>query len=357
MVQGNVYVNRWKGIVEIMRKYRAAIVGCGAIFPMHAVSVGLIEDAVLECVCDIDEEKAKAKAEEYGCKYYTDYKEMIQTEKPDVVHVCLPHYLHAPVSIFAMENGADVICEKPMAMNVEEAEEMLACSKRTNKKLGIIFQNRYNDVSKAVKAEIDSGKLGELVGVRSCVNWHRDDKYYSESSWRGKLATEGGGVVVNQAIHTFDLMLWLAGKKVLAVDANVSTRNHDIEVEDSAEGVAYLEGGACASFWYTNYYAWDMPVEIELVFENGRARVSDGKGYITYNGEETKVIVPDTAKNVSYGNAKGYWGSSHSIEIADFYEYVRSGRRMFVCAEDAFETHKAMCALLNSGREKRKIIL
>lgn len=338
-----------------MNGYKTAIIGCGAIFPMHAVSVKMIDDAYIACVCDIDETRAKEKAEEYNCIYYTDYKEMIEKEKPDVVHVCLPHYLHAPVSIYAMEHGAHVICEKPMAMSVEEGQAMLECSERTNRKFSIIFQNRYNDISVALKKEIESGKPGKLIGARACVNWYRSEPYYSESGWRGKLATEGGGVVVNQAIHTFDLMLWLAGERAISVDANISTRNHNIEVEDSAEGILRFENGAVGSFWFMNYYAYDMPVEVEIKCENAVLKISGGKAYITYNGQETKLIEPDETKNVSYGNAKGYWGASHNRQISDFYEYIRSGRKMFVTAYDAFETHKAMCALLKSGREKKTV--
>ena len=243
-----------------MNNLKAVIIGCGAIFPMHAVSVGLTENVELVAVCDIKESLAKEKAEEFNCRAYTDYKEMLEKEKPDTVHICLPHYLHAPVTCYALEHGCDVICEKPMAMDVSEGRMMLECAEKNSKKLSIIFQNRYNDVSVAVKKEMKSGRPGKLICARSCVNWHRTEQYYAESDWRGKLKTEGGGVVVNQAIHTFDLMLWLSGDAPVSVEASTSTRAHEIEVEDSAEGVVRFKNGAMGSFWYTNYYGYDRAV-------------------------------------------------------------------------------------------------
>lgn len=340
-----------------MNKIKAAIIGCGAIFPMHAVSIGLVEDAELVAVCDIKEQRAREKAEEFGCRAYTDYKEMIDKEKPDTVHICLPHFLHAPVSCYAMEHGCDVICEKPMALNEEQGKMMLECAKKNSRKLSIIFQNRYNDISVALKNEMETGRPGKVLGARSCINWYRSEPYYSESDWRGRLETEGGGVVVNQAIHTFDLMLWLSGLEPAEIDANISTRAHNIEVEDSAEGIVKFEGGALGSFWYTNYYPYDRPVEVEIKCENAVLKIEDKEAYITYNGEEAKVIKADESKIVSYGNAKEYWGVSHNRQIADFYDFVRSGKQMFVTAEDAFKTHRAMCALLRSGRENKTITL
>ena len=340
-----------------MNKLKAVIIGCGAIFPMHAVSIQTLDDVQIAAVCDIKEDRAKKRAEEYNCKAYTDYKKMIEIEKPDTVHVCLPHWLHAPVSIYAMEHGADVICEKPMALDEKQASDMLECAKKTNAKLSVIFQNRYNDVSAALKNEMDTGRPGKVLGARACVNWHRTQSYYDDSGWRGKLATEGGGVVVNQAIHTLDLMLYLSGEKAMKIDANISTRAHDIEVEDSAEGVVYFKNGALGSFWFTNYYPYDKQIEVEIKCENAVLQIFESKAYIKYNSGEVRVIEPVEDKNISYGNAKGYWGSSHKRQIADFYEYVKTGRKMYVTSEDAFETHKVMCALLRSGREKQVITI
>ena len=232
-----------------MNKLRSSIIGCSSIFPMHAASILNDENAVLVAVCDIDEVRAKKKAQECDCAFYTDYKDMIEKEKPDCVHICLLHYLHAPVSIYALEHGCHVMCEKPMATSVSDGEKMIDASKKTGKTLGIILQNRYNQASKFIKKAIADGILGKVLGARASVYWHRNDEYYSESGWRGSLEKECGSVCANQAIHTLDLMLWFVGKNVTRIDASTSTLIHNIETEDEASGVITFDDGVRANFF------------------------------------------------------------------------------------------------------------
>lgn len=339
-----------------MQKLRAVIVGCGAIFPMHAASIQADEHAVLAAVCDIREERAKTRAQECGCTYYTDYQTMIETEKPDTVHICLPHYLHAPVSIYALEHGCHVLCEKPMATCVEDAQKMMDTAKKTGKTLEIIFQNRYNPGSRLIKDTVASGKLGKVLGAKAVVCWNRTQDYYSESGWRGTFAMEGGGVCVNQAIHTLDLMLWFCGKKPVRVKASLDTRAHAIEVEDDASGMITLEDDTKANFWFTNNNCTDAPVEVTLWCENGTAKlVADRAEIVLENGETLTAQNGDEV--FSYGTMKNYWGVSHIKQIRNFYNSLVHGERLFVNVFDAFETHKVMCAILASGRENREILL
>ncbi|MFW5985863.1 MAG: Gfo/Idh/MocA family protein, partial [Halanaerobiales bacterium] len=127
-----------------MAKYKVGIVGCGNIFPMHAVSVSGLDQAELAAVCDIKEERAEEKAEEFDVNYYFNYKEMIDEEDLDVVHICTPHHMHAPITIYACRAGKHVITEKPMAIKLEDAEEMVRTAADNNVTLGVIFQNRFN---------------------------------------------------------------------------------------------------------------------------------------------------------------------------------------------------------------------
>ena len=129
------------------------------IFPMHAVSVSKQERAELVAVCDTKEDRAKAMAEKYGCRYYTDYQEMIRTEKLDAVHICTPHYLHPEMAIYAMEHGAHVLTEKPMAINQDDAVRMNETAQKTGKVLMVSFQNRFNPGSLLIKNTLDAGEL------------------------------------------------------------------------------------------------------------------------------------------------------------------------------------------------------
>lgn len=340
-----------------MNKLRAAVIGCGAISETHIASILNTKDAVVEAVCDIKEDIAKYTAKKYNCKYYTDYKKLIDELHPDVVHICLPHYLHAPVSIYALEHGCNVLCEKPMAISAKDAEMMLKTATKTGKVLEIIFQNRYNNASRFIKETIVSGRLGKVMGAKACVCWQRSDEYYSNSDWRGKILTEGGGVCVNQAIHTLDLMLWFVAKKPIRVNANINTFAHDIEVEDEADGIIIFDDNTRANFWFTNNYCKNAPVEIEVVCENGIAVMNGDSAEIFLSDGETLTSTKKDDEYIIYENNKSYWGVSHVRQVREFYAYISEQKPMLVNSFDAFETHKVMCAILKSGRDNHEITI
>ena len=162
----------WGGLMpkgdEVMevRKLKTVIAGCGKIFPMHAVPVSRDPHAVLTAVCDVKPERAGAAAERFGCRAYTDFEVMLEQEKPDVVHICTPHYLHAPLACLAMEHGCHVLTEKPMAIALADARRMLDTAAATGRTLGVIFQNRYNAGSQLIRRCLDNGDLGEVRAAR-----------------------------------------------------------------------------------------------------------------------------------------------------------------------------------------------
>lgn len=341
-----------------MRIFKSAIIGCGAIFPMHAASLMTMGNVALAAVCDIDIELAKQRAKECSknsnsCNYYTDYKKMIDTEKPDVVHICLPHYLHAPVSAYALEHGCHVLTEKPMAISIPAAQKMLNVAKASNKTLGVIFQNRYNPGSLLIKNTIESGKLGEILGGRASVWWHRSDEYYADSPWRGTIKHSGGGVVVNQAIHTLDLALWFFGHKPYSVAADIDNVEHPrIEVEDEAQGVIRFQNGAVCNFTFLTYYSYDAPIEIEVHCENGIAKLVGDVATITFNDGRVLTAQNDTTKQIEYGNMKNYWGMSHVYQITDFYRSIEHNKPLFVDLESVLITTKVMSMILKSGKKR-----
>ncbi len=333
---------------------RSVIIGCGAIYPMHAEALKNMEDACIAAVCDISAERLQAACDKYGCKGYTDYKQMLSEEKPDVVHICLPHYLHAPVAEYALQHGCNVVTEKPMAICCADAQKMLATEKESGKRLFVIMQNRYNNASVKLKEVLDSGALGRVKEIRGNVNWHRNMAYYTGSGWRGKLSTEGGGALINQSVHTLDLMLWFMGGKPKTVNAAMATLAHDIEVEDMISGVLDYESGRRISFYFTNNAIENYPVEITLACEKGEAKItgqdllvtfSDGSAPVSADAEEAGGVI------------KGYWGNSHQKQIRDIYASMQNGTAPFVTPQDALASHEVMFAIYKSARENVKVEL
>lgn len=342
-----------------MKKYKVGIVGCGSIFPMHAVSVEMLENAELVAVCDNKEDRAKDKAEEYNCKYYLDYKEMIDKEPLDVVHICTPHYMHAPISVYASNAGKHVLTEKPMSITLEDAEAMIRAAKDNNRTLGVIFQNRYNPGSVLMKETLDSGALGRILSGKAIVTWNRSDEYYNESDWKGTWDKEGGGVIINQAIHTLDLMHWLVGSEIASIEANIGNRAHDIiEVEDVAEGVIKYKNGVVTGFYTINYYTYDAPVEIELHCEKGVVKMVGDRASIRFNDGRELIADKDPNESVNNGNGvKSYWGVSHSKQIANYYESLEKGIQPHITGGEAIKTQQMICAIYESGKTKKKVCL
>jgi len=341
-----------------MKKFKAGIVGCGNIFPMHAVSVGKLENAELMAVCDVKEDRAKAKAKEFNCKYYLDYKEMIDKEELDVVHICTPHYMHAPISIYASNAGKQVLTEKPMSISLQDAEAMIKAADDSKTTLGVIFQNRYNNGSVLLKETLQSGALGRILSGKAIVTWNRSDEYYSKSDWKGTWDKEGGGVIIDQAIHTLDLMRWLVDSEIDYVDANISNRAHNIiEVEDVAEGVIKYKNGVVTGFFAINYFTYDAPVEIELHCEKGIAKMVGNRGSIHFNDGREYIADVNPNETFDYGNGvKGYWGTSHTKQIRNYYECLGKGVKPEITGKDAVKTQRMICAIYESGKTGKRII-
>lgn len=168
-----------------MKKLKAAIIGCGRISVCYEDAFKRLSDYVeLTCAIDIDAEKAKAFAKKFDCHYCTDLGTALQYDI-DVIHLCLPHYLHPIIAVKAMEAGLHVLTEKPVAISLQDADKMMEAQRRTGKKLGVIFQTRYTKSVEKLKEIMDSGYLGRILSARSCLTWNRSDAYYEGNDWKG----------------------------------------------------------------------------------------------------------------------------------------------------------------------------
>lgn len=329
---------------------RVGIVGCGNIFTMHATSAYHLENAQIVGVCDIKKDRADKAANKYNCKAYYDYKELINKENIDVVHVCVPHYLHPVISKYAIEAGVHVLCEKPMSIKYEDALENVALAEKKNVKYGIIFQCRYNDSAKLVKEKIEDGILGKIISARVVLTWCKPDEYYSLSDWKGTWEKEGGGVVIDQAIHSIDLANWFINDEIESVSAHMANRNHSImEVDDTAEGFIKYKGGATLGFWAMNNYGCDEPIEIRLFCENGKVRMDYDNAEIILNDGQCFTIKATVDPDIVYEDGKDYWGFQHIREIADFYDAVENDREPAISGREALKIQKLICEIYEKG--------
>ena len=330
-----------------MKMFNTAVIGCGLISKNHFKALKNVENARCIAACDIKPERAAAAAETYGIpRTETDYHKVLEDPEVDVIHICLPHYLHAQVAIEALEHGKHVLCEKPMALDPADAERMIEARDKSGKALGICFQNRYNDSSKYMRALMDSGKLGKIIGARGSVVWNRNPEYYTGSDWRGTLDKEGGSALENQAIHTFDLLQWLT-VPIKTLEATCTTKRHKgvIETEDTCD--IYMTGpnGERLLFYCSNCYVTNSPVELEIICENGSIKMVGNVVTTELNGQkETKDFSSGTVLG------KDYWGSGHGFLIEDYYKKLETGERFPISGEEAIVSVKLLHAVYTSSK-------
>ncbi len=327
-----------------------AIIGCGNIFGVHAEAVQKYKNAELKAVVDIKKEKAVKAAAKYDCSYFTDYQEMLKEKEIDVIHICTPHYLHAPMSIDSLKAGKHVLVEKPMAENLDNAQKMIEVKNRhPEQHLGIVFQNRYNTTSQKARQLIQKGELGKLKGIKGIVTWYRNDDYYLQDEWRGKWETEGGGVLINQAIHTLDLVQWLGGE-LEAVKGNFDTRViESIEVEDTADATLFFKDNKKGIFFASNCFSTNSPVEIEIHGEEGLLKLQNNN--LILEKEDGSIDLRSEEGNDEF---KSYWGQGHESLITDFYNNIRENRQDYVTAEEGIKSIEIIHGIYESSKNDQK---
>ncbi len=289
---------------------KAIIVGYGNIGSLHAKIIKGINLTELYGACDIVPEKLDSFKTKYGGKIFLSFDEMLLDKNVDIVHICTPHYLHYEMAKRAVLAGKEVVLEKPATMTMIEFENLYKEFK--NSDICVMFQNRLNSCVVKMHEIISNEDLGNLKAARGLVTWDRNHKYYDLDDWRGTVEYEGGGVLINQAIHTLDLICYLTGG-IESVCA--TTHNHTIpqypEIEDTVEATLNFKKGGRGVFYASNAYGINAGIIVELVFEKETLLYIDGK---LIRGD--KVIMSDEIAK----NGKTYWGTSHNRVLEEFYQ-------------------------------------
>ncbi|MFA6518110.1 MAG: Gfo/Idh/MocA family oxidoreductase [Candidatus Shapirobacteria bacterium] len=325
-----------------------AIIGCGHIAPSH-VDGCIHNNITIAACCDLDIEKAKKFADTHKiASVANSFEEVLANSSIDSVSICTDHKSHADLAIRALESGKNVIVEKPMALSVQDAERMIATAKMHHNVLTVISQHRYNRVIMEIKKAIDSGTFGAITMVNATLNSQKNKEYYTNSYWKGKLDKEGGSTLINQAIHTLDLLLWIKG---LPVDVGAFGSNLKfkgiIETEDTFASIMKFadESLAILSTTNTSIDIWDSKIE-----------VIGTKGTITFSADYPVKVIhlihedPEVAKTLgelleSYADKftepppVSYYGTKHREQMGDFFNVVcGKSKSLFMEPEDALKT-------------------
>ncbi|MDQ8705401.1 Gfo/Idh/MocA family oxidoreductase [Streptomyces sp. LHD-70] len=309
----------------------AAVIGCGDVSTIHLEAIEAVEEIELVAVCDTDPEALAAAVERYGVPGFADHCALLAEMRPDVAHVCTPHHQHVPVALDLLDAGVHVLIEKPLAHTHEEAERLVEAAERSDTRIGVCFQNRYNATSQAARELLDSGEVGAVLGATATVMWARTADYYRAKPWRGRWETAGGGLLINQAIHTLDLVQWLVGD-VVDVNGRASTRLYGdvIEVEDTAELLLTHDGGARSVVFGSLTNVVHAPVTIDITAERGTLSI---RGDLTITHADGRVETVKERRAPS--NGRTYWGVSHEALIRDFYARLGEDEPFWISPREA----------------------
>lgn len=327
------------------RIYRVAHVGCGVISDNHLDALVKNESVELVALCDVRLERAEAKREQYGiaCEVYADYVEMLDAVKPDAVHIATPHHLHCDMACEALGRGINVFLEKPICIKREEIDRLISAERASEGRVCVCFQNRFNPAT--VYAQRVVAEDGGAVTAYASLFWNRDEAYYNSDEWRGKAATEGGGVMINQAIHTLDLLCLFFGipQKVCATTANHRLKGV-IDVEDTCEGVIEFEAGRRASFHATNAYGGRDNTTVFIETKNHKVEIRTSHLYV----DDERI---DGADNVIPSFGKACYGTGHGELIDSFYDALTTGKEMPVTVESAQHAVRLLLSAYESKDE------
>lgn len=330
------------------------IVGGGLIGKVHAEAIHAIPGARVVAVCGRNEARVNELAAKYNAAGYTDYAQFLAHPGLDVVNVCSPSGLHLEHGRAAAEAGKHVLVEKPIEINLARADALIEACDQAGVQLGVIFQSRFLPMVQKMKAAIEAGKLGSLILGDAYVKWYRAPEYYADS-WHGTLALDGGGALINQAIHTVDLLRWMMGPVESAFAMKKALRYPHIEAEDTLVGTLQFANGALGAVVATTSVKPGFKRRLEISGERGTI-ILDGDAISVWD-IEGDAQTDETAEQITDGssNPAAISTEGHRRQIEDMLHAVRENRAPVIDGHEGRKSLEVVMALYQAANEERVI--
>jgi predicted dehydrogenase len=349
--------------------YTIALIGCGRISFKHIE--GFVDNAdilKLTAICDSIKSRAEEKEKEYKNNFpdadiavFTDYREMLSKQKPDIVTIATESGKHLEIAKNCLEAGCHVICEKPMALSTKDADEMIAIAKKNKRKLAVCFQNRFNAPIQRVRTALEAGRFGRILHGMIQIRWNRNKAYYAEAPWRGTWAQDGG-TLMNQCTHGIDLLQWMMGEDAVRVQAQTRRFMRPIEAEDFGAAIIEFKSGAVGIIeGSANVYPTNLNETLSIFGEKGVAIV----GGLAVNRIDTwrfadAASAGDTEEKVLNPNEKDpptVYGFGHTALFKDFVESIEADREPIISGESGRKALEIILAIYKSQKTGKAVDL
>ncbi|MBX3280180.1 MAG: Gfo/Idh/MocA family oxidoreductase [Acidobacteria bacterium] len=331
------------------------LVGPGMIGKVHAEAILSIPGAQLPAVCGRDENKTREFAERFNAAAYTDYDAFLAHPGLSIVTICTPSGTHAELGIRAAQAGKHVIVEKPIETTLARADALIEACEESRVRLGVIFQSRLLPAAARIKKAVDEGRLGRLFLGDAYVKWYRAPQYYAEGSWHGTLKLDGGGALINQAIHTVDLLQWIMGPAETVFAFKGALRYPHIEGEDTLTANVRFRNGALGVIEAATSIAPGFRRRLEISGERGTI-ILDGDDISAWEieGEAADVGAGEQITDGS-SNPAAISNEGHRRQIADFIEAVENGKEPVVSGREGRKALQLIEAIYRAADEGRPV--
>lgn len=339
-----------------------AIIGCGRISPNH-IAAALENKLEIVALCDIDESKMTSLVRNFNLpsetKKYIDYKEMLQTEKPELVAICTESGKHGRIALDCIDAGVNLIIEKPIALSLEEADQIIEKAKEKNLKVSACHQNRFNKSIQKIREAVETGRFGRLLYGTAHIRWNRGLDYYKQAPWRGTWEQDGGALM-NQCIHNIDLLRWMMGNEITEVVGMTDNLIHEfIETEDLGMALVKFSNGSYGIIeGTTSIYPKNLEETLYIFGE---------KGTVKAGGKSVNLIEewlfadnlddPDEVKEKYHENPPNVYGFGHNPLYADVIDAIKNDRQPYVTAVDGRNALELVLAIYKSAAEGKSVRL
>lgn len=355
-----------------MQPLKTGLIGCGKIAHYHAAALQALPESAFTAVCGSTMDSARAFAGQYHVRAYDDPAQMARDSGVQAVCICTPHPQHADPAVLCANAGIHVLVEKPLASNLQDCDRIIAAARKSNIKVGTVCQRRFYPPCQRIRAAIDASKIGRpILGSVTMYGW-RDQAYYQSDPWRGSWRGEGGGVLVNQAPHQLDLLLWYMGP-IAELSGLWANLNHPyIEVEDTAAAIIRFKSGAIGQILLTNSANPALYGRVQVNGSNGASIGVQTDGGAMFIAGVSKIAEPPfndvwtipgeehlrplwQREDAAYFHGIDPIAHYHQLQIQDFLQAIQQNRDPMVSGESGRQTVELFTAIYRSNESKRPI--